>query len=105
MKKYTFFLGLKDKDSKMQIHPDSEYILKVQDRLATELWGGTITKWMGVFKHDDGTIVYENTLIIQTLWFNENESVYEAFAQNLRSEFNQESVLMEVSEVTAEFIS
>lgn len=69
MKKYTFFLGLKDKDTKEQIRPDSEYMLECQEATAKYLGGGTLSKGTGVFRHDDGTLVYENCIIIQTLGF------------------------------------
>lgn len=103
MKKYTFFLGLKDKSSKMQIRPDSEYMILCQELTAKLLWGWTLSKWTGVFRHDDGTLVYENCIIIQSLGFT-GEQVYIEFANKLKTLFNQESVLMEVSEVEARFI-
>mgnify|MGYP003403974000 CR=1 FL=1 len=104
MKKYTFFLGLKDKDSKMQIRPDSEYMLKCQELTAQHLGGWTLFKGTGVFRHDDGTLVYENCIIIQTLGFEDWDELYIWFANMLKNLYNQESVLMEVSEVDALFI-
>lgn len=104
MKKYTFFLGLKDKNSKLQIRPDSEYMLECQTLTANLLGGWTLSKWVWVFRHDDGTLVYENCIIIQTLCFDAHEDMFTSFATTLKNKYNQESVLMEVSEVTAEFI-
>ncbi len=104
MKKYTYFLGLKDKDSKLQIRPESEYMLVCQELTAIHLGGWTISKWYWVFKHEDWTLVYENCIIIQTLGFEEWNELYVWFANMLKQVFNQESVLMEVSEVEAHFI-
>lgn len=110
MKKYTYFLGLKDKDSKLQIRPESEYMLVCQELTAIHLGGWTLSRGYGVFKHEDGTLVYENCIIIQTLGFNtDDENIefvkkYWNFAKQLKQVFNQESVLMEVSEVDAHFI-
>lgn len=104
MKKYTFFLGLNDKDTKLQILSTHQARSHVMRLLADYLRGGTVTATDWVYKHDDGTIVFEESLKIETLGFIEDEHVFKEFALKLKNDFNQESVLMEVSEVEASFI-
>lgn len=103
MKKYTFFLGLNDKFSKWQIVETEKAMETIENLVASQLWGGSISLIRWVFQHDDGTIVKENTIKIETLWYRDYDD-YRLFAQNLREYFNQESVLMEVSEVSESFL-
>ena len=104
MKKYTFFLGLNDKDTKKQIVTTEWAENFVLQYVAWVLGWGTVSLCKWVFQHDNGTIVIENSIKIETLWFKE-DAIYNEFAHCLAKEFNQESVLMEVSEVDAQFIS
>lgn len=104
MKKYTFFLGLNDKDTKTQLVRNEDALFDVREAVAQNLWWWTVTECNWVFKHEDWTIVDENSLRIETLWFNEDQTIYQRFALYLKVKFNQESVLMEVSEVDAQFI-
>lgn len=104
-KKYTYFLGLNDKDTKTQLVRNADALHNVLSLVASQLWGGTVTESNGVFKHEDGTIVIENTIKIETLGFLTDGEVYENFARELAIEFNQESVLLEVSEVSESFLT
>lgn len=103
MKKYTFFLGLNDKDTKLQEVRSEDVFHEVEWLLATVCGGGTVTLSRWVFAHEDGTIVRENSLRIETLWYKDFQTM-KHFAWLLKSRYNQESVLMEVSEVEAKFI-
>lgn len=103
MKKYTFFLWLNDKDTKKQIVSTEGAENFVLQYVAGVLWGWTVSLCKWVFQHDDGKIVIENSIKIETLGFKDDE-VYKEFAKCLRDEFNQESVLLEVSEVSEYFI-
>lgn len=113
MKKYTFYIGLNDKDTKEQIVDTRASKSLLEKWSADVLWGATISEWRWVFKHEDGTIVCENCIIISTLCFDNvsnsyletcSREKYTNFAKELKKEFNQESILMEVSEVDVNFI-
>lgn len=108
MKKYTFFLGLKDKDTKdySKWWDDCLFLCKglVETFVCEQLWGGTVSEARGVFMHEDGTEITEDSLRIETLGFSDDVQKYINFAKFLKEKFNQESVLMEVSEVEASFI-
>lgn len=55
MKKYIIFLGLNDKDTKLQIVDNDKAFIDCQKLVAKRLWGGTLSQSKGVFMHDDGT--------------------------------------------------
>lgn len=103
MKKYTYYLGLNDKDTKEQIIPTWKALYEVERSVMSQLWGGSIALVKGLFKHEDGTQVIEETIRIESLGFRD-ESEFIAFAHYLKLMYNQESVLMEVTEVDAQFI-
>lgn len=103
MKKYTYYLGLNDKDTKIQEIPTEQALTEVSDFVMQDLGGGSISLVTWLFAHEDGTQIKENSIKIESLGFRE-ESVFIAFAHRLKAFYNQESVLMEVIEVQAEFI-
>lgn len=103
MKKYTYYLGLSDKDTKMQYIPSSDAMEDVRNLTMKRLGGGSISLCEWLFQHDDWTQIVENTIKIESLWFRD-ESVFIDFAKELKAIYNQESVLLEVTEVDARFI-
>ena len=63
--KIILFVGLFDKDSKAQEVTTLD-AYKVASNLVTDIIGfGTITEAVGIYTHDDGTIVNEPTLRIE----------------------------------------
>lgn len=93
IKKLTLYLGLNDKDTKVQMISTLEAYKIVSNILASDFGGGTIYEAKGVYKHDDGTIVFEKTLRIEIL-FAEKENVRNLVEQ-LKKMFNQESVAVQ----------
>lgn len=66
MRKYTLYVGLNDKDTKTQLIN----ILDARNVVANILEvDSTISQGQGVYTHEDGTIVSENTLIVMLLDF------------------------------------
>lgn len=93
MTKFILFLGLFDKDSKAQ-EISTLNAFKVASNLVTDIVGyGTITEAMGIYTHDDGTIVNEPTLRIE-ITGSELEKI-KRLAIALKQAFNQESVALE----------
>ena len=93
MTKFILFLGLFDKDSKAQ-EISTLNAFKIASNLVTDIVGyGTITEAMGVYTHDDGTIVNEPTLRIE-ITGSELEKI-KRLAIALKQAFNQESVALE----------
>lgn len=102
MKKYTVYIGLNDQDSKVQIIT-TENALTLAENIFCEYCGGaTLTTGRGVYTHDDGQKVIENT-IIAAVFGCELESVKRAALECKRA-LNQESVALECYEVESNFI-
>ena len=92
--KVILFCGLFDKDSKAQ-EVSTLDAYKVASNLVTDIIGfGTITEAIGIYTHDDGTIVNEPTLRVEVSGI-DIESM-KRLALALKSAFNQESIGFEV---------
>lgn len=102
MKKIIIYLGLFDQTTKKQeISTLDAY--KIASNLLTDIIGfGTITEAMGVYTHDDGTIVNEPTLRIEVS--NIDIESMKRLAIALKSTFNQESVAFEVVHTDFSFV-
>lgn len=92
--KIILFVGLFDQTSKAQeISTLDAY--KIASNLLTDIIGfGTITEAVGIYTHDDGTIVNEPTLRIEVSGI-ELEPM-KRLAIVLKQAFNQESVGFEI---------
>lgn len=100
--KIILFLGLFDKDSKAQ-EINTLDAFKIASNLLTDIIGfGTITEAVGVYTHDDGSIVNEPTLRIEVS--NVELEPMKKLAIALKSAFNQESVAFEVVHSDFNFI-
>ena len=100
--KYIIYCGLNDQDTKTQeISTLDAY--KIACNIFVQATGGaTITEAMGVYTHDDGTIVTEATLKCEV--FGAELVQIRKAAEMLKVAFNQESVAMERVISEAEFI-
>lgn len=103
MKRYTLYLGLNDKNTKTQ-KIDTVEAYKICENMCADFFGGaTIFSAKGIYKHDDNTVVIENTLRIEILEF--DTYIFERvrdFVGTLKSVFNQESVAVQVEQVNSE---
>ncbi len=100
--KIILFLGLFDKETKAQEITTLD-AFKIASNLLTDIIGfGTITEAVGVYTHDDGTIVNEPTLRIEVS--NVELEPMKRLAIALKSAFNQESVAFEVVHSDFNFI-
>jgi uncharacterized membrane-anchored protein YitT (DUF2179 family) len=102
MKKFTLYLGLNDKDSKIQKIDTLEAYKICTNILLKYTEGATIYSAQGIYKHDDDSFVVENTLRIELL-FVERESVLKII-EILKLAFNQESVALQVENINSELI-
>ena len=97
MKRFTLYLGLNDKDTKVQEISTLEACKIVNNLLVNLVDGATIFEADGIYKHDDGTIVIEKTLRIELL-FVEMDTV-KKIVETLKVLFNQESIAVQVETV------
>ena len=93
MDKYILYVGLNDKDTKTQkIDTLSAYNL-TNNILLNYVEGATITQSKGIYKHNNGNIVIENTLVIELLVT--DKTTVETIAKELKMALNQESIAIQ----------
>ena len=102
MHKYTLYIGLNDKDTKRQRLDSLEASKIVQNILTDKTGGGTIYNATGVYKHDDGTIIIENTLRVEIMAA-AMEAIKEA-VNTIKIALNQESIILQTERVESVFI-
>lgn len=93
--KYTFFIGLADKDSKLQVIStiDGERIIeRVFAKHGVD--GATITGARGIYVHKSGEVVTEETIVVQVFEFGEPIPVRD-ICEDLKVMLNQESIAVE----------
>lgn len=93
MDKYILYVGLNDKDTKTQkIDTLSAYNL-TNNILLNYVEGATVTQSKGIYKHNNGNVVIENTLIIELLFT--DKTTVETIAKELKITLNQESIAIQ----------
>ena len=103
MKKITLYVGLNDQDRKVQVIDTLEATKIVINILnANGISGATVFNAMGLYTHDDGKVVIENTLRVE-LFEGERVDVLKAIEQ-IKIALNQESVVLNTETVVSEFI-
>lgn len=98
--KYTLYVGLNDKDSKVQEVSTVEAIKLVTNLCTSYTDGATIFEADGVYKHEDGTIVIEKTLRIE-LMFIEIATV-KTIVETIKRLLNQESIVVQKEVINSE---
>ena len=101
MTKFIIYCGLNDQNTKNQeISTIDAY--KIASNIFVKTTGGaTITEAVGVYTHDDGTIVTESTLRCEI--FGADVATVESAAKALKTALNQESVVIEQVETNSKF--
>ena len=100
MKKFTLFVGLNDKDTKKQEVSTEEARNIVNFILLNHADGATITESKGIYKHVNGAVVIENTFKIELLFI--EATTVRMIVDMLKDALNQESVAVQVEEITSE---
>lgn len=106
MKKYTLSIGLNDKDTKIQrINTLEAYKMIENILMANTIEGFTIYEAKGVYKHDNGEIVKENTLRVEVYDFdNTLATKIITSIHAIKAALNQESVALESQTIESELI-
>lgn len=99
--KVIFYVGLNDKDSKTQLI-DSITASRIVERVFSrhEVDGATTSFARGIYKHGDGTVVTEETIMVQVFEFGEPIDVA-AICEDLKRLLNQESIAVERQETNS----
>ena len=93
MKKYTLYVGLNDKDKKVQLISTIEAYKICNNILLQYTDGATVFEASGIYKHEDGTFTIEKTLRIELL-FTDDDTVNK-IVKDLKTAFNQESIAVQ----------
>lgn len=101
MNKTILSIGLNDKDLKCQVIPTKTAMAMVTGRV-TDIGGGTILQGVGVYTHDNGEVVRENT--IQVTLYDIDFNTIRGLVGVLKEELNQESIAVEVQAVNSMFL-
>ena len=102
MTKYTLYIGLNDKVTKQQNIDTLEASKIVQNVLTEKTGGGTIFNATGVYKHDDGTVIIENTLRVEIVAA--AVDAVRAAIEIIKTALNQESVILQTEKIQSVFI-
>lgn len=97
MLKYTLYIGLNDQHTKRQEISTLEAFKIVQNILTEKTGGGTVYNATGIYKHNNGEIVTENTLRVEIVAA-PAEAVKNA-VYIIKTALNQEAVIMQTENV------
>ena len=93
MKKQTLYIGLNDKDTKTQKIDTLEAVKIVSNILTEYADGATIYNATGIYRHDNGDIVIENTLRVELIEADAGR-LAEA-VKIIKTVLNQESIIIQ----------
>lgn len=101
IKQITFLVGLNDKDTYQQEVNTLDAYKVVANILETDC---TIQEAKGVYQHKNGTLVFETSLIVSVLDFDEvfDDKWVESKTEAIKIALNQESVIAKYDEVNSE---
>ena len=102
MKKFTLNMGLFDKDTHQQEISTLDAYKIASNILLAKVEGATITEGKGIYTHKDGTIIIEPTLVIDLL--DTTRDIVLELLDTLKVTFNQESIALQETEITCQFI-
>ena len=103
MDKYILYVGMNDKDTKTQnitILSAREIIMNTV--MGNGLDGATISEDIGLYKHEDGTVVTEQTLRVEILFATEKQIKH--ICEVLKQVLNQESIVVEKHTINSTLI-
>lgn len=99
----NLYIGLNDKDTKRQELSNLEAKAEISAILFRYCPDGfTLQECQGMYKHDDGTVVCENTIKVILLGYNMS-MIYEII-EDLKRKLNQECIAVERIETYVKFV-
>lgn len=102
MLQVTFFIGLNDKVTKKQEISTLDAFKIVENIFNTFTDGATIRECRGIYKHENGEHVIENTL--ECFTFEIDDEKIKEIVSLLKDVLNQESILVRKEEVDTIFM-
>lgn len=104
MIKVIISIGLNHKTTKRQEISSAEAFKTVTDQAARVFVGATVSDVKGVYRHEDGATVIENTIKVELILQDEELTKAREFAEDMKTRFIQECVMFEIMPVQVEFI-
>ncbi len=93
-KMFNVFVGLNDKDTKKQ-EVGTDKALEIVKSLCWEMFeGATVSLTFGLYKHDNGDKVTENTIKIELM--TDDTDKIKTLVNELKRIFNQESIMVTI---------
>lgn len=102
MEKFILYVGLNDKDTKVQKINTLEAYKIVNNIVMQYTNGATIYEANGIYKHNDGTIVIEKTLRIELMFI--NREIVNKIIDILKRVLNQESIVLQIEKINSELV-
>ena len=96
MEKLTISIGLLDKETKTQLIDNEQAMQKVNDCFLSRLDAFTVYFAKGIYTHENGSQIQENTIRVEVVTFNDND--YNSTIQSIKEvkkALNQETILLE----------
>ena len=99
----NLYIGLNDKDTKRQEITNLDAKAEISAILFKYFPNGfTLQECQGMYKHNDGTVVCENT--IKVILFDYNMGLVSDAVKDLKLKLNQECIAVERIETTINFV-
>lgn len=92
-RKTTLYIGLNDKDTKKQEIDTLEAVKIATNIICRKVDGCTIYNATGIYHHDDGEIVIENSLRIEMI--DASAAAVSEIVCSLKAALNQESIIIQ----------
>jgi len=99
---YEIYAGLNDKDEKRQLFSTDIAEKAVKTYLQNNFEGSTLAISKGLYKHENGQRVTENTIVIKLLDAPENNVI--TLCEYLKKLLNQESIMLQKTAANVSFI-
>lgn len=99
----NLYIGLNDKDTKQQELSNLDAKAEISAILFKHFpYGFTLQECQGMYKHNDGTVVCENT--IKVILFDYNIGLVPDVVKDLKLKLNQECIAVERIETTVNYV-
>ena len=103
MSTVNLYIGLNDKDTKRQEITNLDAKAEISAILFKHFpYGFTLQECQGMYKHNDGTVVCENTIKVKL--FDYNIGLVPDVVKDLKLKLNQECIAVERIETTVNYV-
>ncbi|MBR3533764.1 MAG: DUF3574 domain-containing protein [Clostridiales bacterium] len=100
---YILFVGTNDKDTNEPVYAPDECLEHLEEILTRHFYGFTIQEARGGWLNDDGSVAHEYTMVVY-LSDTSIDAVHAA-CDEMITEFNQSSILIQQNTTSTEFYS